>query len=251
VRIALLSDIHGNSLALDGVLADIEARGGVDGYWILGDIVALGPDPVGVLTRIRDLPNVTCIRGNTDRYVVTGDRPRPTLDEAAAEPSLLTSLVGVAGTFAWTQGMVTASGWLAWLEGLPTELRTTLPDGTSFLGVHAAPGRDDGEGIEPTSTADEIATLLSGCDATLICVGHVHQPSQHRVNGQHVVNLGAVSLAVGEDRSSSYFLLEASESGYQLMGCRVPYDRAAVIDQLERVRHPGRAYLVRNLSAGE
>ena len=44
MRIALLSDIHGNPIALDAVLKDIEGRGGVDTYWILGDMVALGPD---------------------------------------------------------------------------------------------------------------------------------------------------------------------------------------------------------------
>jgi len=76
MRIALLSDIHGNSLALDAVLADI-ATVGVDGYWILGDIVALGPDPVGVLQRLSTLQNCYFIRGNTDRYLVTGDGSVP------------------------------------------------------------------------------------------------------------------------------------------------------------------------------
>ena len=47
-----MSDIHGNPIALDAVLADIEATGGVDEHWVLGDIVALGHDPVGVLERL-------------------------------------------------------------------------------------------------------------------------------------------------------------------------------------------------------
>ena len=75
MRIALLSDIHGNSIALDAVLTDIEQRGGVDEHWVLGDIVALGPDPVGVLERLTVLPADVFVRGNTDRYVVTGERP--------------------------------------------------------------------------------------------------------------------------------------------------------------------------------
>ena len=65
MRIALLSDIHGNFVALDAVLRDVSARGEVDGYWVLGDIVALGPDPVRVLERLTALPNATIIRGNT------------------------------------------------------------------------------------------------------------------------------------------------------------------------------------------
>src|SRR5262245_26471365 len=142
MNIALLSDIHGNSSALDAVLADIHARGGVDGYWVLGDLVALGHDPVGVLERLAALPNVQYVRGNTDRYVAVGDRPPPTLADVAADPRLLATLVEIAGTFAWTQGALTAAGWLDWLERLPLELHVALPDGTQVLGVHASPGRD-------------------------------------------------------------------------------------------------------------
>ena len=46
MRLAILSDIHGNPLALDAVLADIQSQGEVDAYWVLGDFAALGYDPV-------------------------------------------------------------------------------------------------------------------------------------------------------------------------------------------------------------
>ena len=51
MRVALFSGIHGNITALNAVLADIEAPGGVDKYWILGDLAALGPSPVAVVER--------------------------------------------------------------------------------------------------------------------------------------------------------------------------------------------------------
>src|SRR5215470_13547018 len=100
MKIALLSDIHGNSIALDAVLADIQAHGGVEGYWVLGDLVALGHDPVGVLERLTALPNVQYVRGNTDRYVASGDRPPPTKADVIADSRLLATLVEMAGTFA-------------------------------------------------------------------------------------------------------------------------------------------------------
>ncbi|HEY3060622.1 MAG TPA: hypothetical protein VGL99_16815 [Chloroflexota bacterium] len=53
----LLSGIHGNQLALDAVLADIEHHGGADAYLVLGDIVAIGYDPVGVLERLTHCPS--------------------------------------------------------------------------------------------------------------------------------------------------------------------------------------------------
>jgi hypothetical protein len=63
-RFALLSDIHGNLPALEGVLADIE-RSGVASVHCLGDLVGYGPDPSGVVSRVRGL-GIPVIRGNYD-----------------------------------------------------------------------------------------------------------------------------------------------------------------------------------------
>jgi predicted phosphodiesterase len=248
MRIALLSDIHGNEIALNAVLADIVAEGGVDAYWILGDLVALGPQPVRVLEILSQLPNVRLIRGNTDRYVGFGDRPSPGIDEARGNLELLDALVEVANTFAWTQGMVTAGGWLDWLRDLQLDMRSTLPDGTRFLGVHASPGRDDGSGIVPNMDTTELGSLVTDCRADLVCVGHTHRPSEQRINGVHIVNLGAVSLSVTEDKHASYVLLDAQQDVYSLDHRSIAYNRAAVIDQLKRIGHPGREYLIKHLS---
>ena len=147
MKIVLLSDIHGNSIALDAVLADVAAQGGVDAYWILGDLAALGHDPVGAMERLARLPNARFVRGNTDRYLFAGDRPAPSLAEVQADPTRLPVLVEVEGTMAWTQGALTAGGWVEWLAQLPLEIEESLPDGTRVLGVHASPGRDDGMGL--------------------------------------------------------------------------------------------------------
>lgn len=85
MRTAIFSDIHGNITALEAVLADIEGSKAVDEYWILGDIVALGPAPIEVLERLTTLPYARFIRGNTDRYVYTGDRPLLTKPWLASE----------------------------------------------------------------------------------------------------------------------------------------------------------------------
>lgn len=249
MKIALFSDIHGNSVALDAVLADIQAQGGVDAYWILGDLVAIGHDPVGVLERLTQLPNVRFVRGNTDRYIFAGDRPPPSLAESEANPALLPILVEVAGTMAWTQGALTANGWLEWLAQLPTEIEETLPDGTRFLGVHGSPGNDGGRGIAPHMNDEEIRAVLQGCSAQLICVGHTHYPMSRRVDGWHVVNLGSLSnpQLTESDKRASYVILTADEAGYQVEHRRADYDRAAVIAMLERQRHPGGAYIIRHL----
>src|SRR5947207_6405093 len=110
MRLALLSDIHGNSIALQAVLADIQAQGGVDAYWILGDLVALGPDPLGVLEQLRKLPEAGFTHGNTDRYVVTGEIPGPSPEAVQADPKLWPTFFEITRSFTWTHGAVAAAG---------------------------------------------------------------------------------------------------------------------------------------------
>lgn len=251
MRLALLSDVHGNTFALDAVLADVEAQGGADAFWVLGDLAAIGPDPIGAVERIAALPEARFTRGNTDRYLTNGDRPGPQPHEVADDPERLKQIVEGDRGFAWSQGMITAAGLLGWFEGLPVEERLTLPDSTRLLGVHASPGRDDGPGLTAKQSDDELAAMLDGCEADLVVTGHTHRAIDRRVGDMRAVNLGSVSLPpTADDLRASYVLLDASADGYRLEHRRVDYDREAVIEQAERVRYPGTAFIASFLRGG-
>jgi predicted phosphodiesterase len=245
MRLALLSDIHGNSIALDAVLADVEAGGGADVYWFLGDLVAMGHDPVGVLERMTARPNAAFVRGNTDRYLVTGERPYPREEDVAADASLAGRFGEVSAQFAWSAGAVGANGWRDWLADLPTEVRTTLPDGTRVLGVHASPGVDDGPGINDDPD-EQLSMRLGGCDADVVLGGHTHRPVDRRVGGVRAVNLGSVSNPVAPDLRASYVVITADARGHTVEHRRVRYDHDAVIDALESLGHPGRSWLIKH-----
>ncbi|MBL7200392.1 MAG: metallophosphoesterase family protein [Anaerolineae bacterium] len=243
MRIALFADVHGNSIALDAVLADIRTQGGVDAYWALGDLVAVGPDPVGVLERIAALPEARCTRGNQEHCLVTGEHPKPTLKGAQNDPRLWPAFVQVRRSFAWTLGALATSGWWDWLAALPLEQRALMPDGTRLLGVHSSPGRDGDPGIHPAQGEDVLRSLLGSCDADLVCVGHTHWPMETDVDGVHVVNVGSVSLPFAPDLRASYVLLEVEGAGYRVRHRRVAYDRQAVIAAAQRVQHPGADFI--------
>ena len=245
MRLAILSDIHGNSIALDAVLVDLRSQGSVDAIWVLGDLAAIGPDPAGVLERLSALENVVYVRGNTDKYVTTGERPGPTAEEARADPRRLATLVELERSFTWTQGAVTAAGRFDWLAALPLEQRLMLPDGTRLLGVHASPGQDDGSGFHPGLSQEQQGTLLAGCDADLVCVGHTHTVLDIEVDGIRVVNPGSISNPFPPDLRAKYAILEADETGYRIERQFVEYDHAAVIDQVHRVKHPAGDYIIR------
>lgn len=107
VRTAILSDIYGNSIALEAVLS-AAIRMEVETFWILGDHVAIGYNSVAGLERLIKLPNAVFIRGNTNRYIVTDQGPPPTLEEVTANPELVDTV----------KGYITAHGWFDWLASL-------------------------------------------------------------------------------------------------------------------------------------
>ena len=245
VRLALMSDIHGNSVALEAVIADALAAGPVDRWWVLGDIVAIGPDPVGVLARLDALDAVEYLSGNTERYLVTGARPYPQRADVEADLSLLARFEDVANSFGWTRGVVTHAGRLPWLQALPRSLRTTLPDGTRVLGVHATPSADDGPGIDPFISNRDLAGLLAGCDADVVIGGHTHEAVDRFVDGIRAVNLGSVSNSHRPDRAATYVLIDADERGYTLRHRVVDYDHSAAIRAIDAVAHPSAEFLKR------
>jgi len=85
MRIAVLADIHGNVDALDGVLRDLSRGGSVDHILVLGDLVAFGSDVIPVVERLDSMAGASCIRGNTDRWVASGESPLPPEDRRTEE----------------------------------------------------------------------------------------------------------------------------------------------------------------------
>lgn len=248
MRAAILADIHGNRIALEAVLAEIERRGGVDAYWVLGDLCAIGYDPAGVVERLRELPNVLYVRGNADRYVTSGVLPDPTFEQVEADPSLIPLLAEVTGSFNWTKGYVEGRGWLGWLAALPSEQRLTLPDGTRVLLVHSTPSSDDGRGLNPSLSDEEVSAEISDSAADLICVGHFHMPINRHLSGVRVVNPGAVSNNFAPDLRAAYGILEADTNGYQIRFYRAEYDLETVKAATLRSGNPGAGYVLRFLN---
>jgi len=108
MRLGVIADVHGNDVALRAVLDDA-ARHHVDRWWVLGDLVLFGPRPAEVLDRLRGLPGVSMLRGNTDRYVLTGEQPAPhaTAADAVGHLDLVERHAAMAAGIGWTR----PTGW--------------------------------------------------------------------------------------------------------------------------------------------
>lgn len=249
MRVAVFGDIHGNVVALDAVIAAAVAEG-VQEYWCLGDLVAHGPRPVEVIARLRELANLTCVSGNTDRYVLTGDLRGiiPPID-CPRSPEDWRVLADARESFAWTRGCLVAGGHIEWLAGLPLEQRVNLPDGGRALLVHASPGRDDGPGLTPEHSDDALvqAGFTKGA-GDLVLVGHTHVRCERHLAGCHLVNPGPVSLPRSADDQARWTLLEATGAGYTIEHRQVRYDLAGVVDDLSRQRHPAARWLASKMT---
>jgi predicted phosphodiesterase len=181
MRIAAVSDIHGNLFALDAVLADIERRG-VDLVVNLGDIVSGPLLPNETAQRLMAL-GLPTIRGNHERQVLTLEPARMGPSDRYASDTL-----GVAER--------------GWLSALPPVLKL---DNGVFL-CHATPDSDVDCYLEnlverelrPASLR-QIEERTQGCEASLILCGHSHIPKLvHLSTGQTIVNPGSVGIQAYE-----------------------------------------------------
>jgi predicted phosphodiesterase len=242
VKLGLLSDIHGNRHALEAVVADGTEQH-VDEWWVLGDLIAIGPEPVATLEMVANLTDVHITSGNTERYVLTDDKPPPLPEEVTRRPELLDLYGTIQRSFAWTCGAVASHGWLDWLRALPLELHMTVPDGTGVLGVHASPGRDDGGGITPDRDEEDLRRDLQRTDAHVVFAGHTHQPTDRVIGHVRAVNLGSVSNPITDDLRASYVILHAERHGHQVEHRRVSYDRDSFLGSVGSSGHPAADYI--------
>ncbi|MGF1596970.1 MAG: metallophosphoesterase family protein [Acidimicrobiales bacterium] len=242
--LGVASDIHGNPFALGAVLAD-GADEGVDRWLVLGDIVAMGPAPGEVMDQLDGVDLVAVVGGNTDRYVLTDDRPPPSLTDVAADPSLLALLVELAGSFAWTRGYLAALGHLDTLRSFRATARLAFPDGTDVLAVHASQVADEGRGIAPDVDGGELGLLFPAPSASLVFGGHTHETTDVTYDGVRYVNPGSVSNHPRPDHDARYCIVRLDGDGHRIDYRDVPYEKEQAVEAILSCGIPGADRIVR------
>lgn len=236
MKLAVISDIHGNLLALEAVLADIAGQG-VDQTVNLGDILS-GPLQPAKTADLLMARGFTTIRGNHERQVLD------LLDRGQHLDPL--------GTDGYTAGQLT-SAHVAWIRSLPARLELA---GGDVLLCHGTPDSDliywlettergfgagHATGIRP-ATAGEVAERLGAAGQaghSLILCGHTHVPRMVQCGGVLIVNPGSVGLQAYDDEHphphlvengaphARYAMVEKTRSGWQVDLRAVPYDHLA------------------------
>lgn len=204
MKLAVISDIHGNLPALNAVLADIQAQS-VDLILNLGDIVSGGLFPAETADRLMPL-NIPTIRGNHERQLLEQDVATMSLSDRHASERLR------------------AQHW-HWLQNLPAELTIS----GDVLMVHGVPGDDriylleevNATGVRPSSEA-RVLSLVADRNASLILCGHTHIPRQLRLaDGRLIVNPGSVGLQAYDDDTPRSHVMESGS----------PHARYAIVER--------------------
>ena len=184
-RIGLFSDVHGNLPALDAALEDMSVAGIRERY-CLGDLVGYGPDPEGVIDRIRAL-GIPTVQGNYDDGV--GSRRGECGCYYATEQARRDGAV----SYVFTSDALDDEH-AAWLAGLPQAIRFQ-DRGVRVLLAHGSP-RKVNEYLLPDRTDEQLARLAVAASADVVCVGHVHVPYHRTMAGPagtiHYVSSGSV-----------------------------------------------------------
>jgi putative phosphoesterase len=205
VRVAAISDIHGNLPALEAVLAEIDAEG-VDEILVCGD-TAHGPWPAEVVDLLVDR-GARCVRGNADREVIArSDRYGPLA--------------------AWSADRLGESR-LAVVSGWPLTLEATVDELGSVLVCHSTPTSEDPIYTRLTPDA-ELAELLGPVSADLMLCGHTHMQYDRTLSsGLRAVNPGSVGIPY-EGRRGAYWAMLGPDVEFR----RTEYDVEAAVAAIE------------------
>ena len=218
IRTALVSDIHGNAIALEAVLADL-GRDPVDQVVCLGDALQGGCQPAEVFALMSRLDCPTVL-GNADAFV---------LDETAGEERPTERQLDVRE---WTRAQLGEEG-LAYVKTFRPTLTVPIGVGRELLAFHGSPDSYD-DIILPHLDEDEFRRLLGTPSSDLLAGGHVHLQWLRRYGESTFVNPGSVGLSYDHaqpeddfrlDAFAAYARLDIADERFEIAFRRVPFDR--------------------------
>lgn len=220
MKIGIISDVHGNDIALKAVI-DRFKNELVEGIIYLGDLVAGGPNPKNTLELLKHQNIVSWIKGNTDcKY----EEILMNNDHHELQEYYLYAL----GELSYED--------LEYLTNKPKQEVVTLK-GYDILCVHGSP-RNIMEKMGKEVDKDKLLMMIEGVKSNIILCGHSHFPSIVELDDKVVVNAGSVGFPIDGDNRASYVILDINKNGYCFDFKRVEYNIENIINDARTKRLP-------------
>lgn len=241
MRIAVISDIHGNDQALTAVLRDIE-RSSVDLVICLGDVATLGPSPKMVTEKVR-LLNCPCIIGNHEEALSDPDN----CDKYDIKGELLQN------TIRWCLDNLSIED-MEFFEGFSPNLTLNVDEDRSVIFYHGSPNSST-QKILPQTSSDELDRLISAEKKVCMAVGgHTHVQMHRKHRNIQIVNPGSVGCAFSIPPAhppspsllavAEYAVLDFSGDVVQVELKSVPFDIKALLAILRSTSLPLREWWI-------
>jgi putative phosphoesterase len=235
LRIAIVSDIHGNLSALEAVLGDLRETS-PDVVFHGGDLADGGARPAEVVDRVREL-GWRGVIGNTDEMLA---RPETLADFATQSSPALQPLFAVIKGNAAVAREALGEDRVAWLGSLP---QAQIQE--EFALLHASP-ESCWRAPGPEATDAKLESVYKPLGKTLVVYAHIHRPYIRRISGLTIANTGSVSLSYDGDPRASYLLVDESTQRIR----RVEYDVAHECKILAESRLPHAGWIAKMLEGG-
>jgi predicted phosphodiesterase len=220
VPLALVSDIHGNDVALEAVATELE-RLGIDRVVCLGDAVQGGPQPAEVLDRLAEL-GWPVVLGNSDDFLLR-------VPEDSSEPVTTRQLE----IRAWSLSRL-APRHLEQIDAWPAVLDLELEGGLALRAFHGSPSSFE-HVVLPETPDGDVERLLGGSGVDVLAGGHTHLQWTRWVDGALYVNPGSVGVPYdrhqpADDLSFTALAEYAVLTGGGVEFRRIPFDLESFVN---------------------
>ena len=239
MRLAIISDIHCNLVALDTVLANIEKQH-VDQLLCTGDVVGLGPQPREVLARLQ---TIACpvVMGNNDGWTL---QPVPK-EHSQLEAQYLQDIN------VWGLNQLTDAD-KAYIGTFQPTITMSLSENKTLLAYHGSP-HSYHKILDSTTPDQQLEEAFQGFQADIMVGGHTHMQMFRRYKQQIILNPGSVGLALDrafpttEARNApwaEYAIVESNNNSLNVELYRIPFDISAFVETILKSRMPHAEWLV-------
>ncbi len=223
MKIAVISDIHANTSALEAALDKIKSLK-TDKIFCLGDILMAGYDPNGTAKIITELDNLEIIQGNTDKMVACFSEEL--LEKAKKKSPCM-------GYALEDDLKIIDEKYKDFVRNLP-ESKYIEINGLKIQLVHGSPRQQD-ENIYPNLALEDVEKMVENSSADLILCGHTHIPCGYSLeSGKTVVNVGSIGRSMTEDKMPYWAMLDINDNGtFQIEHTSVKYDNKKVSEYIK------------------
>lgn len=245
MKLAIITDIHGNELALKAALNEIDAQEGIEEIWCLGDMIAMGPDTNEVLDLLFARSNIRMITGNHDEAILSllaGEGHPETYKHTREHHE-------------WVAAQLSTDN-INHLKQLPRMLEKEV-NGSRIIGIHYhieldkrnAPITEEPFHTILEPTIENMETMFTNYPAEIICFGHNHP--EHFFQNEHQIYLNPGALGVSKGSTAPYAIIDFGQLIPNIRIHHAAYDKEAFLQKFETLQVPQREIMFKLFYVGE